>query len=301
MVEQVIIIGSGPAGYTAAIYAARAMLMPLLFEGDIQPGGQLTTTTDVENYPGYLSISGPDLVEKMREQAIKAGARLIDKTVIKVDLNPDQYKVYIGDKEYLTKSLIIATGASANRLNLPGEDRLWQRGISACAVCDGALPYYRNKPLAVIGGGDSAIEEALYLSKYASHVYILVRKDAMRASKIMQHKLVNHPKITILYNTEAVEVLGDHYVDGLKLNNGEKLEITGLFYAIGHTPNTSFLDGQVRLDDNGYIITKDNTSTNVPGVFAAGDVRDSIYRQAITSAADGCKAALDVEHYLRDL
>jgi len=306
--ENLIIIGSGPAGHTAAIYAARAKLNPLLFEGmfagGVAAGGQLTTTTEVENYPGFLEISGPLLMEKMREQSLRCGARIATETVDKVDFSKRPFKVWAGGIEYQANALIISTGATAKRMHLPGEDHLWQKGISACAVCDGALPFFRNKVLAVVGGGDSAVEEAGYLTKFASKVLMIVRRDVLRASKVMQERAQNNPKIEILFNTIPLEVLGDKSVSGLKIKNAQTnvestLTVGGLFYAIGHLPNTGFLEGQIELDETGYIKTKPgSTKTNVPGVFAAGDVQDKIYRQAITSAGSGCMAALDAEHFL---
>jgi len=306
--ENVIIIGSGPAGHAAAIYAARARLNPLMFEGmfaaGVAAGGQLTTTTEVENYPGFMEISGTALMEKMREQSLHCGARIVTETVDKVDLSKSPFKVWSAGQEFESKTLIIATGATAKRMHLPGEEKLWQKGISACAVCDGALPFFRNKILAVVGGGDSAVEEASYLTKYASKVLMVVRRDVLRASKVMQERAKQNPKIQIIFNTLPLEVLGNTSVTGLKIKNvttnvEEVLSIGGLFYAIGHTPNTAFLSNQLELDETGYIKTKPgSTKTNVAGVFAAGDVQDKIYRQAITSAGTGCMAALDAEHYL---
>ncbi len=307
--EKLVIIGSGPAAHTAAIYAGRARLEPFVFEGflaaGVSAGGQLTTTTEVENYPGFPEgILGPKLMDNMREQSLKCGARIKTLTVDKVDLRTSSFKVFAGKESVETKSLIIATGATAKRLNLPGEDRLWQKGISACAVCDGALPIFRNKTLVVIGGGDSAVEESTYLTKYASKIYLLVRRDSLRASKAMQERILADKKIEILWNTEAVEVLGDKALTGLKIiNNKTKKESTleagGLFYAIGHLPNTAFLEGQIELDTAGYIKTLPGTTqTNVKGVFACGDVQDKIYRQAVTAAGSGCMAALDAERYL---
>lgn len=308
-VENVIIIGSGPAGHTAAIYAGRAKLTPLMFEGllagGVAAGGQLTTTTDVENYPGFPDgISGPELMMKMREQSLNCEARIETQTVDAIDLSTSPYGVTVGDQEYKAKSIIIATGAIAKRLNLPGEERLWQKGISACAVCDGGLPIFRNKPLIVIGGGDSACEEATYLTKFASKVYLLVRKDALRASKVMQERVLGNDKIEVLWNTEATEVLGESLLERVKIVNNKTnedsvLEANGLFYAIGHTPNTAFLNGQLDLDETGYIKTiPGTTKTSKAGVFAAGDVQDKKYRQAVTSAGTGCMAALEAEHYL---
>ena len=306
--ENLIIIGSGPAGHTAAIYAARARLNPLMFEGmlaaGVAAGGQLTTTTDVENYPGFLEISGPALMDKMRAQSLYCGARIFTETVDKVDLSQKPFKVWAGGIEYQAKALIISTGATAKRMHLPGEGNLWQKGISACAVCDGALPFFRDKVLAVVGGGDSAVEEATYLTKYASKVLMIVRRDVLRAAKVMQERAKSNPKIEILFNTIPLEVLGEKSVNGLKIKNvltnaESKLSVGGLFYAIGHLPNTAFLEGQMELDESGYIKTKPgSTTTSVQGVFAAGDVQDKIYRQAVTSAGTGCMAALDAEHFL---
>ncbi|MDE2027807.1 MAG: thioredoxin-disulfide reductase [Candidatus Omnitrophica bacterium] len=306
--ENLIIIGSGPAGHTAAIYAARAKLNPLMFEGafaaGVAAGGQLTTTTEVENFPGFLSIQGPVLMDQMRRQSLHCGARILTETVDKVDVSQRPFKVWAGAQEYQARALIIATGATAKRMNLPGEDRLWQKGISACAVCDGGLPFFRNKVLAVVGGGDSAVEESTYLTKFASKVLMLVRRDVLRASKVMQERAQNNPKIEIMFNTLPVEILGEKSVSGLKIKNAmtkaeSTLDIGGLFYAIGHLPNTSFLGGQLALDEAGYIKTQPGTTqTNVEGVFAAGDVQDKRYRQAVTSAGTGCMAALEAEHFL---
>lgn len=308
--ENVIIIGSGPAGHTAAIYASRANLNPLMYEGmfaaGVAAGGQLTTTTEVENYPGFISISGPALMDKMREQSLHCGARIKTETVDKVDLSVRPFKVIVGEQVVQTKAIIVATGATAKRMNLPGEDRLWQRGISACAVCDGALPVFRNKVLVVVGGGDSAVEEATYLTKFASKVIMLVRRDVLRASKVMQDRAKNNPKIEIMFNSLPVEVVGQKAVEGVVIQNTQNSQRTtvsagGLFYAIGHLPNTGFLNGQLDIDDAGYIKTKPGTTqTSVEGVFAAGDVQDKVYRQAITSAGTGCMAALEAERYLSE-
>ena len=308
--ENVVIIGSGPAAHTAAIYAGRAKLDPLVFEGfnagGVAAGGQLTTTTEVENYPGFKSVSGPELMDLMRAQSIQCGSRIKTVTVDNVDLKSKPFKVSAGKESVEAKSIIIATGATAKRLNLPGEEKLWQKGISACAVCDGALPIFRNKFLVVIGGGDTAGEEATFLTKYASKVVILVRRDVMRASKAMQERVLSNKKIEIMWNTEATEVVGDKSVSGVKIvNNKTKktstIEAGGLFYAIGHTPNTQFLSGQIDLDETGYIKTKPGTTqTNVAGVFAAGDVQDKVFRQAVTAAGTGCMAALEAERYLTE-
>ena len=310
-IENVIIIGSGPAAHTAAIYTGRAQLNPLMFEGlmagGVAAGGQLTTTTDVENYPGFPEgVSGPELMVQMRAQSVKCGTRIETATVDKVDLSSHPYKVTVGSKEILTQTIIIATGATAKRLDIDGEKELWQKGISACAVCDGALPVFRNKVLFVIGGGDTACEEATFLTKYASKVVMCVRRDEMRASKAMQERTINNEKIEILWHTEIQKVFGDGKVEGVEVMNNQTQETTtyeagGLFFAIGHVPNTAFLDGQIGLDTSGYIVTEpDSTQTNVKGVFAAGDVKDKVYRQAVTAAGSGCMAALEAERYLSE-
>jgi len=306
--ENVIIIGSGPAAHTAAIYTGRAKLNPLVFEGflagGVAAGGQLTTTTEVENYPGFVeSIQGPELMERMRQQSLKCGARIKTETVDKVDFSKKPFKVFVGAKSYESKAVIIATGATAKRLNIPGEENYWQKGISACAVCDGALPIFRNKILVVVGGGDSAVEESTYLTKYASQVKVLVRRDVLRASKVMQERLLNNRKIEVLWNTIPVEAAGEKVLTKLKVRNVKTnqesiLDTAGFFYAIGHTPNTAFLTGQIKLDETGYIITQPGTTTNIEGVFACGDVQDKIYRQAVTAAGSGCMAALDCERFL---
>ncbi|GMK55536.1 hypothetical protein CspeluHIS016_0205920 [Cutaneotrichosporon spelunceum] len=312
-----VIIGSGPAGHTAAIYLARANLNPVLYEGMLAngfaPGGQLTTTTDVENFPGFPEgITGPNLMDKFRAQSERFGTEIITETVARVDLSLRPFKYWVEgeeeDHEFLTAdSIIMATGASAKRMNLPGEETYWQSGISACAVCDGAVPIFRNKPLAVIGGGDSAAEEAMYLTKYASHVYVLVRRDELRASKIMAKRLLAHPKVTVVWNTVATEACGDGEllqslkVRNVKTNEASDLQVNGLFYAIGHIPATELVKGQVATDEDGYIITVPGTAqTSVVGVFAAGDVQDKRYRQAITSAGSGCMAALEAERLLAE-
>ncbi|MBS8122209.1 thioredoxin-disulfide reductase [Candidatus Vampirococcus lugosii] len=308
--ENLIIIGSGPAGHTAGIYAGRAMLAPIMFEGNmaggVSAGGQLTTTNEVENFPGFPNgINGTELMEKMREQSLNSGVKIETKTVDKVDLSSSPFAVYVGDDVYKTKSLIISTGAIAKRLGIKGESEFWQKGISACAICDGALPIFRNKVLGVVGGGDSAIEEADHLSKYASKVYMFVRRDEFRASKVMQQRAFDNEKIEILWNTEIKEAKGENVIKSVVVYDNKNdrdydLEIGGLFYAIGHTPNTKFLDGQIELDQDGYIITKSGTTqTSVPGVFAAGDVQDKKFRQAITSAGTGCMASMEVEKYLK--
>ena len=309
--RKVIIIGSGPAAHTAAIYTARALLEPLMFEGflaaGMPAGGQLTTTTDVENFPGFPNaISGPELMNRMRQQSINCGAEILTKTVNYVDLSePKSFKVFTDEESYQAESLIIATGATAKRLNLKGEETYWQKGVSACAVCDGALPIFRSNPLAVIGGGDSACEEALFLTKFASKVFLLVRREKMRASKIMQKRVFNNKKIEILWNTICKEFKGDQsilksiIIENTQTKKQEELSVNGFFYAIGHVANTSFLKGQLNLDQVGYIITEKGTSkTNIEGIFACGDVQDKIYRQAVTAAGSGCIAALEAEEFL---
>lgn len=309
--EQVIIIGSGPAAHTAAIYAARANLSPLLFEGfmagGVAAGGQLTTTTDVENFPGFPGgIGGPELMVNMRSQAVEHGTRILTETVHSVDFSSTPKKIEADSGSYTAHSVIVATGATAKRLDIPGQETYWQRGISACAVCDGALPIFRDKPLVVIGGGDTACEEAAYLSKFASTVHMLVRRDEFRASKAMQKRVLENPKIKVHWNTEAREIKGDKTVSSVVIENntnGEQSELDagGLFFAIGHVPNTDFLSGQLKTDDTGYLITKaDSTATEIPGVFAAGDVKDKVYRQAITAAGSGCMAALEAERWLAE-
>ena len=310
MVHPVIIIGSGPAGHTAAIYAARAALAPVMFEGlmagGVAAGGQLTTTTDVENFPGFPDgILGPELMDRMRQQSIACGTDIRTETVDRVDMSQRPFAVHVGDAVYHAETLILATGATARRLHVAGEETYWQRGMSACAVCDGALPLFRNKHLLVIGGGDSAVEEAAYLTKFASQVTMVVRKDHLRASQVMQRRAESNDKITIRYNAELHAVRGNDQVlteADLMGPDGtiETVATSGIFYAIGHEPNTAFLEGQVALHDNGYIQTPHAPSmaTSVPGVFACGDVQDFTYRQAISAAGSGCQAALDAERFL---
>ncbi|EMO54528.1 thioredoxin-disulfide reductase [Leptospira noguchii] len=310
MAHKIVIIGSGPAGHTAAIYAARANLNPVMYEGfmagGIAAGGQLTTTTEVENFPGFPEgIDGTKLTQLFREQSIKYGTKILTQTITKVDFSSKPFKLWSDDELIEAHAVIIATGATAKRMNVIGEDTYWQRGISACAVCDGALPIYRNKELAVVGGGDSAVEEASHLTKFASKVYLLHRRDSLRASKIMQKRATTHPKIEIIWNSQVKEAKGDgKNLTSLTLEdtiNGQKKELSvgGLFYAIGHKPNTDIFQGILDLDESGYIKTvPGSTKTNIEGVFAAGDVQDKIYRQAVSAAGSGCMAALDAERWL---
>ncbi|MBX3441002.1 MAG: thioredoxin-disulfide reductase [Planctomyces sp.] len=343
MVENVVIIGSGPAGWAAAIYVARASLKPLVFEGALTaenqtrgtlPLGQLALTTEVENYPGFPAgnlsqfldtaiindkrqymaphtghgVTGPELMELMRQQAVNFGTRVITDDVVDIDLSKRPFRMQtLEGMEVQAHSVIIATGARANYLGLPSEDRFKNRGVSACAVCDGALPRFRDRPLVVVGGGDSAMEEATYLTKFASRVYIVHRRDAFRASKVMADRALGNPKITVKWNSHVEEVLGsdEDGVTGVRIrtqpgDHEEALEAGGYFAAIGHTPNTDFLKGQLQLTDKKYLVwTKPfRTHTSVEGVFAAGDVADDYYRQAITAAGSGCMAALDCERWL---
>lgn len=300
--HNVVIIGSGPAGLTAAIYTARANLAPLMIEGS-QAGGQLTLTTDVENFPGFpQGIMGPQLIQDMRAQAERFGTAFQTADVTKVDLSRRPFTVTINEEETIqARSLIISTGASANLLGLASESRLLGHGVSTCATCDGF--FFRGQPIVVIGGGDSAMEEATFLTKFASHVTIVHRRDKLRASKIMQDKAMKNDKISFRWNSMVEEVLGDDVVTGLRLrdvvaNDTATLDCKGVFVAIGHTPNTQLFRGQIDTDANGYIQTSHGTATNVPGVFAAGDVQDPHYRQAITAAGTGCMAAMDAERFL---
>lgn len=308
MVYDVIIIGSGPAGYTAGIYSTRAGLKTLILEGE-QYGGQLMTTTEVNNFPGFPEgISGPDLMMNMRQQCMNLGCEIRSETVNSVQLlGHKPFRINTCKTEYSGRCTIIATGANAKKLDIPSGEKFWNHGISACAVCDGALPMFRNKTLVVVGGGDTACEEALFLSRFAAKVYILVRSDKMRASYRMKEEVKNNEKIIVLYNTNIIDVSGTVTDKVTKLehmkiiNNLSKeeteIEISGLFYAIGHTPNIEFLNGVLKVNDAGYIIS-DNTKTEIPGVFVCGDVQDYIYRQAITAAGSGCMAALEAERYL---
>ncbi|KAI8824322.1 uncharacterized protein EV422DRAFT_519746 [Fimicolochytrium jonesii] len=316
---KVVIVGSGPAGHTAAIYLARANVNPVMFEGfmaaGVAAGGQLTTTTEIENFPGFPDgLSGPELMDAMRKQSEKFGTKIFTETIAKVDLSARPFKLWRegseDDKEaaILADSVVIATGATAKRLHIAGEETFWQAGISACAVCDGAVPIFRNKPLVVVGGGDSASEEATFLTKYASKVYVLVRRDKLRASKVMADRLLAHPKVEVLWNKVPIEAKGDRLLKQLVIEDTvtkeqTTLDVNGLFYAIGHTPNTAVFANQLELDDVGYIKVRPNngvpsTYTNIEGVFACGDVQDKTYRQAITAAGSGCMAALDCERWL---
>ncbi|KAJ3403886.1 thioredoxin-disulfide reductase [Chytriomyces hyalinus] len=311
--HSVIIVGSGPAAHTAAIYAARANLRPILYEGfmagGVAPGGQLTTTTDVENFPGFpKGISGPELTDLFRAQSAHHGTAIHTETIQTLDMSSRPFKLYTendAETPIHAQSVILATGATAKRMHIPGEETYWQRGISACAVCDGAVPIFRNKPLVVVGGGDSAAEEAMFLTKYASKVFVLVRSGKLRASKVMADRLLAHPKVEVVFDTVAVEAVGDGklmqglVVKNVKDNSERTMTVNGLFYAIGHVPNTTFLKGAMKLDADGYIETTPGTSlTSVEGIFAAGDVQDRRYRQAITAAGSGCMAALDCERWL---
>jgi len=303
---ECLIIGSGPAGYTAAIYAARADMKPVMYEG-LQPGGQLTITTEVENYPGYPDgIQGPEMMDLFKKQAVRLGADIRYGMVTAVDFAQYPHKVTIDESHVIeAETVIIATGASAKWLGLPSEQRLNGSGVSACAVCDGF--FYKGKDVAIVGAGDTAAEEASYLSKICTKVYMIVRKDEMRASKAMQHRVENTPNIEIIYNTETDEILGEFGVDAVRLKNTKSNEtreipISGFFVAIGHTPNTAIFKDFITMDEQGYIITQpDSSKTNVEGVFACGDAQDKIYRQAITAAGTGCIAALDAERFLSHL
>ena len=304
MVENLIIIGSGPAGYTAGLYASRANLDPLLFEGS-QRGGQLMITTDVENYPGFPDgIMGPDLMENFRKQTERFGTRLMTSDITRVDFSQRPFGVWEGTVEYRANAIIVATGASAQWLGIPGEERLTGRGVSACATCDGF--FFRDKELVVVGGGDTAMEEALFLTKFASKVTVVHRRDEFRASRIMADRVLEHPKVEVLWNTSVSEVLGEDSVTGVTLTDtgtGETRTFAtdGVFVAIGHKPNTGIFAGQLALDETGYVVVDDKTTaTSVEGVFAAGDVADHVYRQAITAAGTGCQAAIDAERWLAE-
>jgi thioredoxin reductase (NADPH) len=307
---QLLIIGSGPAGYTAAIYAARANLEPVLFEGFFTgtAGGQLMTTTEVENFPGFPEgITGPELVDRFRLQAIRFGTTVISEDVESIDFHQHPFIVKGKKTHYQANAIIVATGATAKRLPIPGagDGEFWQKGVTACAVCDGAAPIFRNRPLFVIGGGDSAIEEATFLTKFGSQVYIVHRRDTLRASKIMQERALNHPKIEVIWDSEVIKVGGDQVVRNILIKNvktgqEKEYEAGGLFFAIGHTPNTEFLQNQLEVHPNGYLKVFKGTHTSIEGIFAAGDVQDFEYRQAITAAGSGCMAALDAERWLAE-
>ncbi|MCA9807062.1 MAG: thioredoxin-disulfide reductase [Cyanobacteria bacterium HKST-UBA06] len=305
--RQVIIIGSGPAGLTAALYTARANLQPLVFEG-LEPGGQLTTTTEVENFPGFPEgIQGPELIDRMREQAKRFGAECQFEVVTKTDFSSRPFKVWVEDSLYTADAVIIATGAAAKWLGIPGEHELVGHGVSSCATCDGF--FFRDKTIAVVGGGDSAMEEATFLTRFASKVYLIHRRDSFRASKIMQQRALDNPKIEPLYNTHVLQVHGskDTGVTGVTLQDAtdqttRDLDLQGFFVAIGHKPNTDVFNGQINLDPNGYALVEPGTvKTNISGVFACGDVQDTKYRQAITAAGSGCMAALETEKFLEAL
>jgi thioredoxin reductase (NADPH) len=318
MDEKILIIGSGPAAWTAAIYAARANLNPLVYEGAITdenrlrgtlPLGQLNATTEVENFPGFPEgVLGPELMVRMRQQAERYGTRIVTEDIVTVDLKQRPFVLRDSAEQTIrTQTLVIATGASANYLGLPSEEKFKNHGVSACAVCDGALPRFRGKSIVVVGGGDSAAEEGNYLTKFASTVYLVHRREEMRASKVMANRLLSNPKVKPVWNSAVQEVLGDEHtgltgvrVRDVRTGETRTLDAVGMFVAIGHTPNTKFLDGQVETDSKGFIVLKDpfRTTTSVDGVFAAGDVADPLYKQAITAAGMGCKAALDAERWL---
>jgi len=307
--HKLVIIGSGPAGYTAAMYAARAKLSPLLFEGFMSgpAGGQLMTTTEVENYPGFPEgILGPQLMVHFRAQSERFGTKILTEDVESIDFSKRPFLIQGNATKAQAHAVIIATGATAKRLEIAGagEGEFWQKGVTACAVCDGAAPIFRNKPLFVIGGGDSAVEEAIFLTKYASRVYIVHRRHEFRASKIMAERAMKHPKIEVIWDSVIEKISGDQvvrkvFLKQLKTGKTEEREAGGVFFAIGHQPNTGFLNGQLPLSETGYILVKAGTTyTNVEGVFAAGDVQDHVYRQAVTAAGSGCMAALDAERWL---
>ena len=308
--KDLVIIGSGPAGHTAAIYAARANLKPFMFEGYVaggSAGGQLTTTTDVENYPGFPEgIQGPELMQLFRKQADRFGTEMVGEDIVEVDFSKRPFAIKSDQREVRAKAVIIATGAVARRMGVPNEEKMWNNGMSACAVCDGALPFFKNQPLMVIGGGDTAVEEASYLTKFGSIVYLVHRRDELRASKIMQKRAFDNGKIEIIWDTVFKDAVGEDFVTGARIQNVKSKEVkdisvAGIFYAIGHTPNTQMFEGQLDLDDTGYIKVKTGTQeTSVEGVFAAGDVHDHKYRQAVTAAGTGCAAALEAERWLAE-
>ena len=303
-VEPVVIIGSGPAGYTAAIYAARAQLSPILLEGSVTAGGALMNTTEVENFPGFQKgIMGPALMEEMRAQAEKFGTRFVTDDAVKVDLKGDVKTIQDGSgNTYLAKSVILATGSGYKKIGLPKEETLSGRGVSYCATCDGF--FFKEQVIAVVGGGDSALEEATFLTRFASKVYLIHRRNELRASRIMQQRAQNDPKIEFVWNSQVIDILGEEKVTGVRIKDTvtgdeKNIELTGLFVAIGHVPRSELLIGQIDLDANGYVKTQsDSTKTNIEGVFACGDLVDHVYRQAITAAGTGCQAALDAERFL---
>ncbi len=303
-VEPVVIIGSGPAGYTAAIYAARAQLSPILLEGSVTAGGALMNTTEVENFPGFQKgIMGPALMEEMRAQAEKFGTRFVTDDAVKVDLKGDVKTIQDGSgNTYLAKSVILATGSGYKKIGLPKEETLSGRGVSYCATCDGF--FFKEQAIAVVGGGDSALEEATFLTRFASKVYLIHRRNELRASRIMQQRAQNDPKIEFVWNSQVIDILGEEKVTGVRIKDTvtgdeKNIELTGLFVAIGHVPRSELLIGQIDLDSNGYVKTQnDSTKTNIEGVFACGDLVDHVYRQAITAAGTGCQAALDAERFL---
>ncbi len=309
-VKNVVIVGSGPAGHTAAIYAARANLSPFMFEGYMMggsAGGQLTTTTDVENYPGFPEgVEGPELMQLFRKQSERFGTEMVQEDVTSADFSQRPFVLKSENREVRAHSVIISTGATAKLMGVPNEEKMWNNGMSACAVCDGALPMFRNQPLMVIGGGDTAVEEATYLTKFGSVVYMVHRRDQLRASKIMQERAFKNPKLEIIWDTVLEDAVGKDYLTGARLKNIKtqevrEMEVMGLFYAIGHTPNTSIFNGQLDLDGAGYIKLKPGTQeTNIEGVFAAGDVHDHKYRQAVTAAGTGCAASLEAERWLAE-
>lgn len=301
--HDVIILGSGPAGLTAALYTSRALLKTLVVAGQV-PGGQLTITSDVENFPGFPdAVLGPELMERIRKQVERFGAEFIDKDAESVDFQSRPFEVVVEGQSHTSRAVIIATGASAKWLGLPGEQKLKGRGVSSCATCDGY--FFRGKEVVVAGGGDSAMEEALFLTRFASEVTVIHRRDKLRASKIMQDRAFKNPKISFVWNSIVEDVLGDSKVEAVKLKDvktGESaiLKCDGFFVAIGHEPNTKLFAGHIEMDERGYVLTRDDSRTSVEGVFAAGDVQDSRYRQAVTAAGDGCRAAIDAEHWLEE-
>jgi len=308
--KDLVIVGSGPAGHTAAIYAARANLKPFMFEGYVaggSAGGQLTTTTDVENYPGFPEgIQGPELMQLIRKQAERFGTEMVGEDIVEVDFSKRPFTIKSDQREVRAKAVIVATGAVARRMGVPSEEKMWNNGMSACAVCDGALPFFKNQPLMVIGGGDTAVEEACYLTKFGSVVYLVHRRDELRASKIMQKRAFDNKKLEIIWDTVFEDAIGEDFVTGARVQNIKTKEVkdisvSGIFYAIGHTPNTQMFENQLDLDATGYIKVNAGTQeTSVEGIFAAGDVHDHKYRQAVTAAGTGCAAALEAERWLAE-